>query len=414
MIDFKLEAQKEFETLVQDRRDFHRHPELGFKEERTSRIVAQRLNELGMEVQTGVGQTGVVGLLDGDLPGPTVLLRFDMDALPITEDTGLEFSSENPGVMHACGHDGHMSMGLGLARIMARHRDKIAGTLKFVFQPAEEGLGGAFAMIADGVLENPKPDVALAMHLWNKVPYGQAWVTNGPAMSASSRFELKITGRGGHGASPHETVDPILASAHVITALQSIVSRNVDPQESVVISVGMIEGGTTYNVIPESVMIKGSVRSFSNEIHRKVYRRILETASSVAAGFGCTVALETVVIVAAVVNDDGVSEQVRQSAQKVLGPENVLDRKEMASEDMGYMLEEVPGCYFFIGSANHEAGQNFPHHHPRFDFDERAMMNGIAVMGTAIASYVLPDGSFQQPKSGFNGLVAHEPVAISH
>lgn len=393
MIDFNLEAQNEFETLVQDRRDFHRYPEMGFHEQRTSKIIAQRLNALGMEVQTGIGLTGVVGLLEGDKPGPTLLLRFDMDALPIMEDTGLEFSSENNGVMHACGHDGHMSMGLGLARIMARHREKIAGTLKFVFQPAEEGLGGAFAMIADGVLENPKPDVALAMHLWNKVPFGQAWVTDGPAMSASSRFELTITGRGGHGASPHETVDPILAAAHVISALQSIVSRNVDPQESVVISVGQIQGGTTYNVIPEQVLIKGSVRSFSNEIHRKLYRRILETSSSVAAGFGCGVSLETVVIVAAVVNDEKVAGSVRQAAQKVLGCQNVLDRKEMASEDMGYMLEEIPGCYFFIGSANEEEGLNYPHHHPRFDFDERAMMNGVAVMGNAIANYVIPSGS---------------------
>jgi amidohydrolase len=393
VINFTLEAQNEFKTLVQDRRDFHRHPEMGFNEHRTSKIVAQRLMSLGMEVQTRVGQTGVVGLLEGDLPGPIVLLRFDMDALPLTEDTGLEFSSTNPGVMHACGHDGHMSMGLGIARIMARYRHKIAGTLKFVFQPAEEGLGGAFAMIADGVLEKPRPDVAFAMHLWNKIPLGQAWVTDGPAMSASSRFELTITGRGGHGASPHETVDPILASAHVISALQSIVSRNIDPQESVVISVGQIVGGTTYNVIPENVLIKGSVRSFSNEIHRMLYRRILETASSVAAGFGCAVALETVVIVAAVVNDAEVAGRVRQSANKVLGSENVLDRKEMASEDMGYMLEEIPGCYFFIGSAKGKDELTYPHHHPRFDIDEQAMINGVAVMGEAVASYVFPIGT---------------------
>ena len=390
MINFELEAQNEFETLVRDRRDFHRHPELGFNEHRTSKIIAQRLNALGMEVQTGIGVTGVVGLLEGDRPGPTVLLRFDMDALPITEDTGLPFSSLTEGVMHACGHDGHMSMGLGLARIMARHREKIQGTLKFVFQPAEEGLGGAFAMIADGVLENPKPDVAFAMHLWNKVPFGKAWVTNGPAMSASSRFELMITGRGGHGASPHETVDPILAAAHVVTALQSIVSRNIDPQESAVISVGQIQGGTTYNVIPEEVLIKGSVRSFSNKLHRQLYRRILETASSVAAGFGCTVALETVLIVAAVVNDEEVAGHVRQSAAQVLGCENVLDRKEMASEDMGYMLEEIPGCYFFVGSADEDVSNSYPHHHPRFDIDERSMMNGVAIMGNAVANYVMP------------------------
>lgn len=405
MINFEVEAQNEFETLVRDRRDFHRYPELGFHENRTSKIIAQNLIDLGMEVQTGIGLTGVVGLLEGDHPGPTVLLRFDMDALPITEDTSLPFSSTNDGVMHACGHDAHMSMGLGLARIMARHRSKIHGTLKFVFQPAEEGLGGAFAMIADGVLENPKPDVAFAMHLWNKVPYGQAWVTEGPAMSASSRFELTITGRGGHGASPHETVDPILAAAHVVTALQSIVSRNIDPQESAVISVGQIQGGTTYNVIPEEVLIKGSVRSFSNKLHRQLYRRILETASSVAAGFGCAVSLETVVIVAAVVNDEEVADNVRQAAQQVLGYENVLNRKEMASEDMGYMLEEIPGCYFFVGSANEEEGKNYPHHHPRFDIDERSMMNGVAIMGNAVASYVL---------NGVSSTIDSEPELVSN
>ena len=375
--------------MVADRRDFHRHPELGFKEVRTSKRVAERLNNLGMEVQTGVGQTGVVGILEGKKPGPVILMRFDMDALPILEDTSLPFSSENDGVMHACGHDGHMAMGLGVASIFSKHRDEIAGTLKFVFQPAEEGLGGAFAMIADGVLEEPRPDYAFAMHLWSTLPMGTVQVTEGPAMSASSIFTLTVQGKGGHGALPHQAVDPILASAHIITAMQSIVSRNMDPQESVVISLGQIEAGTTFNVIPESVTIKGTVRTFSNDVHRQLYRRILETSRSVGAAFGCSVSLETIVIVAAVVNDKGVAETVENAAVKVVGSENIINKREMASEDMGYMLEEIPGCYFFIGACP-DPNNIIPHHHPKFDFDEKAMINGVATMSSAVGHYVMP------------------------
>lgn len=386
--NFHQEATALFEEMVTLRREFHQYPELGFQEHQTSQTVAQILHSLGLEVQTGVGQTGVVGLLEGSQSGPTVLMRFDMDALPITELNQLPYISQNKGLMHACGHDGHMTMGLTLAKIMKKYRDQMAGTLKFVFQPAEEGLGGAFAMIADGVLENPRPDVAFAMHLWTPLDYGKVQVVEGPAMSASSIFTLTITGRGGHGASPHEAVDPILASAHVISALQSIVSRNIDPRESVVISLGQIQAGTTFNVIPETALIKGTVRSYSNELHRLLYRRILEMARNVASAFNCTVSLETIAIVAAVVNSPEPTEAVTQAARKVVGSQNIVHQREMASEDMGYMLEEVPGCYFFIGARNDEAGFNYPHHHPRFNFDERAMINGVATMGEAVAHYV--------------------------
>ena len=393
--NFREEAEKIFGEMVETRRDFHMYPEMGFHEHRTSRIVAEKLLGLGMEVQQGVGQTGVVGLLEGDKEGPVVLVRFDMDALPVTEANNLPYISQNIGRMHACGHDGHMSMGLGLAKIMSKHRDQIKGTLKFVFQPAEEGLGGAFAMIADGVLENPKPDVAFAMHLWTPLDLGTVQVIAGPAMSASSIFTLTITGKGGHGALPHQAVDPILAAGHIITAIQSIVSRNIDPQESVVISLGQIEAGTTFNVIPEAVTIKGTVRSYSNEVHRMLYRRILEMSQNMATAFSCTVSLETVAIVAAVVNDEGAANSVQKAAEQVVGHENVINKREMASEDMGYILEEIPGCYFFIGARNEEKGFNFPHHHPRFNFDELAMINGVATMGEAVAQYLIDDNGEQ-------------------
>jgi amidohydrolase len=393
MPDFVKDAEAIFDDLVRQRRDLHRHPELGFQENRTATIVAKALNEMGLEVQSGVGQTGVVGLLDSEVDGPTVLLRFDMDALPITEESEVDYASGTPGTMHACGHDGHIAMGLGVARILARYLDQyrgqMSGRLKFLFQPAEEGLGGALAVMADGVLTNPRPDVALAMHLWNDIPLGQVRATPGPTMAASSVFTLNVRGKGGHGAAPHKAVDPILAAAHIVAALQSIISRNVNPLDSAVITVGQISAGTTFNVIPEEATLKGTVRSYDNDLHRLVYRRILEMAQNMGAAFGCTVSMETVAIVPAVQNAAEPTGIVRQAAAGVVGRENVILGRTMGAEDMGYILEEIPGCYFFIGSMNEEKGLNHPHHHPRFDFDERAMVYGVATMTAAAAHYVL-------------------------
>jgi amidohydrolase len=386
--DFQKDAHNIFDDLVRVRRDLHQYPELGFEEFRTSNIVAETLQQLGYEVQRGIAQTGVVGLLEGSQPGPTVMLRFDMDALPIQELTQGGYTSKTSGVMHACGHDGHVSMGLGLARILAGYQQQMAGTLKLVFQPAEEGLGGAFAMIADGVLEDPRPDVVFAMHLWTGVPYGKIRTAIGPTMAASSVFTLTVQGKGGHGAAPHESIDPILAAAHIVTALQSIVSRNVDPQESVVVTVGQMTAGTTFNVIPDHATLKGTVRSYNNEIHHIIYRRILEMARSVSTAFRCSASMETVAIVPAVVNAVEPTEIVNKFARQIVGAENLIHSREMASEDMGYILEEIPGCYFFIGARNEEKGLIFPHHHPQFDFDERAMINGVATMAYAAANYL--------------------------
>ena len=386
--NFREEAEHLFDDMVRMRRDFHMHPELGFQETRTSQIVASTLQELGMEVQQGIAQTGVVGILDGPKEGPTVMLRFDMDALPIQEDSKVDYASQNPGVMHACGHDGHTTMGLTLARIMAQHQDKIAGRLKFVFQPAEEGLGGAFAMIADGVLNDPKPDVAFAMHLWTPEKFGNVRVVEGPCMSSSSVFTLTVQGKGGHGAAPHLAVDPVLAAAHIVAALQSIVSRNVNPQDSVVVSIGQFTAGTTFNVIPDKAVLKGTVRSYNNDLHRMIYRRILEMATKMADAFSCTATMETIAIVQAVVNAPEPTKVVQKAVEQVVGAEKLIEKRTMASEDMGFFLDEIPGCYFFIGAGDDERGQ-FPHHHPRFDFNERAMVNGVTVMGQAVANYVM-------------------------
>lgn len=387
--DFKAEALSRFDDMVRMRRDLHRHPELGFEETRTAGIIARTLDDLGFDVRRGVGQTGVIGLLQGAHDGPVVMLRFDMDALPIQEESEVAYVSKHSGVMHACGHDGHVTMGLTLARIFAARREQMHGTLKFVFQPAEEGLGGAIAMIADGVLENPRPDVVFAMHIWTPEPYGKVRVVSGPCMASSSVFTLTVQGRGGHGAAPHLAVDPVLAAAQIVTALQSIVSRNIDPQESVVVSIGQFLAGTTFNVIPDRAILKGTVRSYNNELHRQIYRRILEMATKMADAFSCTATMETVAIVQAVVNADEPTAVVREAAVKIMGADNISTRRTMASEDMGFFLDEVPGCYFFIGASNKEKGFTYPHHHPKFNFDERAMINGVAIMGEAVAKYVL-------------------------
>ncbi len=387
--DFCNEAEALFDEMVEMRRDFHRYPELGFEETRTSGIVAERLTKLGFEVQRGVGQTGVVGLLDGPVEGPTVMLRFDMDGLPIQEHSDVPYASRNPGVMHACGHDGHTAMGLTLAKIMAKYRNEIKGTLKFVFQPAEEGLGGAFAMLADGVLDNPRPDVAFAMHVWLPEEIGNIRVVEGPCMSSSSVFTLTVQGRGGHGAAPHLAVDPVLAAAHIVAALQTIVSRNVNPQESVVVSIGEFKAGTTFNVIPEKAILKGTVRSYNNELHRMIYRRILEMATRMAEAFNCKASMETIAIVQAVVNAPEPTAVVREVAAQIMGEDNIVQKRTMASDDMGFFLDEIPGCYFFIGGGNEEKGFTYPHHHPKFDFDERAMINGVAVMAETAARYVM-------------------------
>ncbi len=383
------EAQDLFEYTQSLRRDFHRHPELGFQEVRTAGIVKRELEGLGLEVRSGIAQTGVVGLLEGAHPGPVVLLRFDMDALPVTEQTEAEYASQNPGVMHACGHDGHVAIGLTVARLLLAHREELAGTAKLVFQPAEEGEGGADRMVAEGVLENPRPDVALALHLWNERPVGWLGITTGPVMSAGEIFTLRVTGKGGHGAMPDLTIDPVLASAHIITSLQSIVTRNVPPLKTAVVSVTSVHGGEAFNVIPPQVEMKGTIRTFDSEVRELVIRRFKEIVEATAQAFGCQVEYSIKPVAQAVVNDAKVTAGVLEAATQVL-PDNLLEPsfKTMVSEDMAIMMQSVPGCYFFVGSADPARGLNASHHQPRFDFDEQALPRAAALMAAAAAQFL--------------------------
>ena len=391
MADFLSEAHELFDYTRKLRRDFHRHPELGFQEVRTAGVVARELSALGLEVSTGIAETGVVAILEGERKGPVVLARFDMDALPIQEETRAEYTSQTPGVMHACGHDGHTAIGLTVVRLLAAHRADLEGTVKFVFQPAEEGLGGAEGMIAGGALENPKPNVALALHLWNEKPLGWIGVSTGPVMAAADIFHLLITGKGGHGGAPHMTVDPIVAAAQIITALQTIVSRNVPPLKSAVMSVTALDGGEAYNVIPPVVKLKGTIRTFDPEVREIVLARFRQISTGLAQSFNCQAEIFVEHLCPAVVNDENVTHNVQEVVRQLsLDSDLDLNHRLMVSEDMSLMMQKIPGCYFLVGSANAEKGLNAGHHHPRFDFDEQALPRAAALMAAAVSSYLMP------------------------
>ncbi|MGD8996962.1 MAG: M20 family metallopeptidase [Anaerolineae bacterium] len=385
----RVEAEALREKLVDWRRDFHRHPELAFQEHRSAGIIAQTLRELGYDVQTGVATTGVVGLLRGDRPGPVVMARFDMDALPVLEANESDYVSRNQGLMHACGHDGHMAMGLGVATLLARHRDELSGTLKLVFQPGEEGGNGAEMMVMEGVLEDPRPDVVLVTHVWNDKPVGTVDVTPGAVMAAAERWICTVQGEGGHGALPHQAIDPIVVASHIVTSLQTVVSRSVSPLETAVVTVGSYHGGDAFNVIPDQVDLSGTIRTYDAQVRETVLRRVREIVEGTAAAHGASAELKIQHLTPAVVNDADVTQVLRASAEAVVGPENVTSgERTMGSEDAAYFTQEVPGCYFLLGSANSDRGWDAPHHNPRFDFDEDVLPIGVAVMVEAILHYL--------------------------
>ena len=392
MPDFLSQAHELFPFTQSLRRDFHMHPELGFREIRTGGIVAKKLEALGLEVTKGVGKTGVVGLLEGGKPGPTLLLRFDMDALPIVEETGAEYASQKSGVMHACGHDGHTAIGLTVAKILHAHRDQLAGTIKFCFQPSEEGhngeeAGGAEMMLRDGVLDSPKVDMTLSMHLWNEKPLGWVHVAKGPVMAGAEQFKIKLIGRGGHGAAPNATIDPIVAAAQVVSAAQSIVARNVGPLETAVVSFTMLHSGTAFNVIPQEATLEGTIRTFDLGVRLKVLERFEGIVRGVASAMGCQVEVTVKRLTPALVNADDVTGRVQQTARRVLPDADHEDSPylTMGAEDMAFMQEKAPGCYFFVGSADRARGLDYGHHHPKFDFDEDALISGAALMAAAAA-----------------------------
>ncbi len=391
-MDLKSEALALNGQLIAWRRDFHRHPELGFQEFRTSGIVAKYLSTLGLEVQTGIGKTGVVGVLEGSRPGPVVMLRFDMDALPIQELNQTEYASQTPGVMHACGHDAHTAIGMGIAQLLTTHREELAGTIKFVFQPGEEGCGGALAMIADNVLENPAPDVALGLHVWNDQPLSLLAAGPGGVMAAADIFTIKVQGKGGHGAQPHLCVDAVLIASQIVVALQSIVARNVNPRHTAVVTVGSIHAGKAFNVIADTAEMTGTIRTFDAATRDQIIGRLTDVVEQTARALGGSATIEIKKISPATVNDAQVARMVRETAADVIGAENVTaDQFTMTAEDMSEFLSRVPGCFFFIGSANAAKGLNAPHHNPHFDIDEAVMPLGVAVLASTALRYLNGD-----------------------
>ncbi|NLM44720.1 MAG: amidohydrolase [Clostridiales bacterium] len=395
MID-KLDAliEKNIDKVIAIRRDIHENPELGMEEFRTSAKVAEELEKLGIETQRNIGGTGVVGLVKGDTPGKTIILRADMDALPLDEHTDLEFKSKVPGKMHACGHDVHTSILLGTAMVMSELRDEIKGNIKFVFQPAEEcnPTGGARYMIEDGVLENPKVDAALALHVWD-LPLGQVALKSGPIMAQSDRIFINIKGKSSHGAQPHEGIDAIVAAAHVITALQTIVSRKIDPMDSAVVSIGKINGGNRYNVIADAVSMEGTVRLFDEKVASIIPDMIKDIVANVCNAFGCEHECQYINGYSLTINDNAMTEKVKNSFIKVLGKENIIIAQRPASggEDFSEFAKRVPSVFYWLGIRSEINKDNCIIHNPNFLVDERAIPIGIKTMCAAALDYLNND-----------------------
>jgi amidohydrolase len=357
------------------RRDLHQHAELSTEERRTQRVITEHLRAAGIEDIHAIADTGVSAIVRGARPGPTILWRADTDGLPLQEQTGLPFASTN-GAMHACGHDGHVAIALSLARILHNARDRLAGAVRFAFQPAEERVGGAHRMIQEGVMEEPHVDRAFGLHLWASSPTGTVLISPGAIFAAATHIRIIIRGRGGHAAAPHQTVDPIVVAAHVIIALQTVVSRSVDPADTAVVTIGKIQGGVRGNIIPNEVLLTGTVRTFEPQVLDRILGRIDEIVAGVTAAWHARYQFDHSTL-PAVVNDADAAALVQGVGTDLVGRENVLPARATGADDMSYFLERAPGAYILLGAAPTYVERVAPHHHPGFDFDERALGLGI-------------------------------------
>ncbi|MEM9091680.1 MAG: M20 family metallopeptidase [Cyanobacteria bacterium P01_F01_bin.53] len=373
--------------LVSWRRQLHQRPELGFQEEITAKFISDRLTEWGITHSSGVAKTGLVVLIEGTGKGteqgleklPVLGIRADMDGLPVQELNDVPYRSLHDGKMHACGHDGHVAIALGTAKYLHEHRDQFAGTVKILFQPAEEGPGGAKPMIDAGALKNPDVDALVGLHIWNNLPLGTLGVRSGPMMAATEFFTCTIQGKGGHGAIPQQTVDAVVVGSQVVNALQTIVSRNIDPLKSAVVTVGEFKAGTAVNVIADSAYLSGTVRYFDTDYGDLIPERIDRVLEGICSVHGASYDLDYQKLYPPVVNDGAIADLVRSVALSVVEtPAGVVPEcQTMGGEDVSFFLQAVPGCYFFLGSANGAKGLDYPHHHPRFDFDETVLGVGV-------------------------------------
>ncbi|MBW4082706.1 M20 family metallopeptidase [Paenibacillus sp. S150] len=386
-------SQQLCSRLISWRRDFHRHPELGYREMRTAAIVAEHLERLGLEIITQVGGTGVVGLLRGEREGPTIALRADMDALPIQDRKEAEYSSRNAGVAHLCGHDAHTSMLMGAAELLTGLGKPQKGNIKFIFQPAEEGLAGAKAMMEDGVLEHPRVDAIAGIHVFPGLSTGSLGVAKGVAFASADSIEIDIIGKGGHAARPHEAVDAIAVSAQVITALQNIPSRMIDPLETSVITIGRIEGGYMGAAIAPDVKMTGTVRTLSPAVREQMPQLIEQVVRGVTEAFGAEYKLNYIKSYPAVINDEAMVERVTEASDLLFADKRwSYIKPSTGGEDFAFYAEAVPGAFFRLGTGNDEERTRYPLHHPQFDLDESAMPYGVAMLSAVALHYLSGSG----------------------
>jgi amidohydrolase len=383
-------------VLIELRRHFHQYPEIAYEERQTAQAIAGRLRGIGLEVSEDIADTGVVGLLRGgataesDEPGRTLLIRADIDALPVIEQTSLDYASRIPGKMHACGHDGHIAIALITAEVLAEYQDRLRGNVKFVFQPAEERIGGAGRMIEQGVMHSPKVSAVIGLHLWSLIPVGDVAVQAGPFFASADEVHIRIRGRGGHGAMPHVNVDPIVAAAQFIMATQTLISREISPFHSAVVTFGSIHGGTAFNVIADEVELRGTVRTYDPLDREHLLRRLDEISSATARSLRAESVYEVVGGCQACVNDPKITELVRRAAVATVGSRHVPadDQRLSVSDDMALFLAAAPGCYFLVGAGNGAKGITAPHHSSHFEIDEEALPIGVEVMARAALDYL--------------------------
>ena len=383
------------DKLIAQRRDFHMYPELSNREERTSRVVAEKLKALGLEdIKINIAKHGVTALLKGKKPGPVIAVRADIDALPIQEVNDVPYKSHNAGVKHACGHDAHMTIELGVAEVLMEMRDQIQGTIKFVFQPAEEGPpmgeeGGARLMIKEGALENPKPEAIFGLHVMPNIEVGQIAFNSGPSMASSDRFTITIRGKKVHGAYPHDGIDAVVVSAAAINALQTIRSRRIDTQEPLVLTIGSIHGGNRFNIIADEVVLEGTLRTLNEDVRANAQKMMHETLEGVTKSFGATYELNFTENAAVTYNDPKLAEETFDTLRRLVGPQNIVARKpQMGAEDFSYYQRVIPGFFYFLGVGNKKKGITAMIHTPDFDLDEEGLVIGVKVMSNVLLDYL--------------------------
>ncbi|MCM3568565.1 M20 family metallopeptidase [Neobacillus mesonae] len=385
-INEKLSAS--FPDIVSWRRYMHQHPELSFKEEKTALYIKEKLESFGLKVKTNIGGHGLIGILEGAQPGKTIALRADFDALPINDEKDVPYKSQTSGVMHACGHDGHTAALLGTAKALSEFREQLKGKVIFIFQPAEETPpGGAKFMVEEGVLDGV--DYVFGAHLDSKTPVGKVTTGEGFQMAAVDKFKITIQGKGGHGARPHEAIDSIVIASEIVSSLQKIVSRQVDPLKSAVVTIGVFQAGSAFNVIADKAVLEGTVRTFDEDVRKQVEEQIRRIAKGIADTSGAAAAVDYLNGYPALYNHPKETQTVRNVLIEEFSEENVEEMvPSMGAEDFSYFLLEKPGTYFRAGSKNEDEATRYPHHHPRFDIDERALLNICRSFVKIVAHYL--------------------------